>query len=308
VWANDWFDVGLACVILGLLLAVLGLYLHFRREVPVLTMQEAAPPMEAGTPSPANQQSQVPSGVATVDPADWIATYDETEDHRNLLFMLRHRFDNLGAIRAFSESRCTVTDPGGVTTTATGTQLIYQYIPYYFPGAPPVRSGTYRFAWEGRDAKGPWREITQGSHQIQVPAFIVKIMDDSQFENWQYIAMIAALHVQVENTTDTDIPVAGYAYTCDTGGQPPWDHQASAEERMSITREIARRQDRQEHGQPNRNYARIPGRTRIDAWLLVPMTRNPAGGTLPCTITVMDDIGNRYQATLPGHEPQTYGS
>jgi hypothetical protein len=32
IWANDWFVAGFALVMLGLLIAIIGLYLHFRRE------------------------------------------------------------------------------------------------------------------------------------------------------------------------------------------------------------------------------------------------------------------------------------
>ena len=32
VWANDWFVTGFALVALGLLITVIGLYLHFRTE------------------------------------------------------------------------------------------------------------------------------------------------------------------------------------------------------------------------------------------------------------------------------------
>jgi hypothetical protein len=105
-----------------------------------------------------------------IDPADWVATCEESDDHRALAFILRHRVDNQGAIRAFSAFRCTVTDPGGVTAVATGTALFYQYVPQYFPKAPPVRPGLYHFSWEGQDAKGAWHEITQGTCDIDPPS------------------------------------------------------------------------------------------------------------------------------------------
>lgn len=54
------------------------------------------------------------------------------------------------------------------------------------------------------------------------PALAVKIMKGSTFENWKHIALIVALHVQVKNTTDREILVSGYAFTSDSGGDPPW--------------------------------------------------------------------------------------
>ncbi len=249
----------------------------------------------------------VPEVPLAIDPADWEATCNETPDH-SLVFLLRHRVDNPGAILAFSVFRCIVTDSGGVTTTATGTQLFYQYHPAFFPGRPPVRSGLYRFAWEGLDDKGAWRRITEGEYEVKLPNLIVTIMEDSKFENWKRIVLIAALHVQVENTTDTDILVAGYSFTYDNEGRPLWYEQASADDNRSVEQEFQRRKERQEPGQPLPNYMRIPAHARVSGWLVTGVTLRPKGGTPECTVIVRDDTGNTYQATLPRREPQTYGS
>jgi hypothetical protein len=52
VWANGWFDLGFAFVILGLLIAAIGLFLHFRRERPPSPAGKPAVPAEIpGTPA-----------------------------------------------------------------------------------------------------------------------------------------------------------------------------------------------------------------------------------------------------------------
>jgi len=107
----------------------------------------------------------LPAGGAAVSPDDWDA-YCDFSPPDSLMFNLRHRYDNPAARLEFSELRCEVTDPSRVRTVATGTAIYYQYHPYYFPGAPPVRNGTYRFTWHGLDRKGNWQKIKDGSCEV----------------------------------------------------------------------------------------------------------------------------------------------
>lgn len=292
IWANTWFDVGFACLIAGLVIAAVGLYLHLRHR----RMPSTVP---AGRMNP-------PASARQPDPADWVVSCDESPDHTTLVFNLRHRFDNPGAIHTFSEFKCGVTDPNGVHTESVGHSLFRQYHPAFFPAAPPIRNGKYRFIWAGRDAKGAWQQLAEGAYEvIGLPPLIVTILD-SRFETWRWIAQIAALHVQVENTTDKPILVATYGFGCNNEGRPLWQEQASHDEQLSVDREIHRRQERQEYGQPLRNYARIQPHQRISGWLVTCVSRNPAGGTPQCTVTVKDDIGNQYTTVLPKQGPQAY--
>lgn len=292
VWANDWFDVGFSCVILGLLIVAVGVYLHFRKDAPEPPAREAALPQR--------------TEPATVDPADWIAACDEPGDH--LVFVLRHRLDNPGDIRAFGAFRCTVIDPGGVTTTATGRALFCQY-PRAFPDAPSMRSGTYQFVWEGQDAKGAWREITRGTHEIKLPSLIVTIVED-QFENWKYIALIAALRVRITNTTGAMIRIRAIGFIRDirdAEGNPAWDTTVGSDERLELERELHARRERQHYGIPLRNYATVPAHESISGWVVEEVTRNPAGGSPRCTVVIEDELRDKYQATLDKREPRTYG-
>ena len=286
VWANSWFDLGFAFVILGLIVTGIGVVLHFRREV-----KSAAAP-------------------AAINQTEWIATCDDSGEFPNeaMIFNLRHRFQNMGARQAFGLFRCMVTDPDGIAVEATGTRSYYQYVDPIFPGARPVRPGLYRFGWQGQKSNGEWVNITSGEHEVKGPKLIITILDDSQFENWQYVALIAALHVQVENTTDTSIRVGGYAHTSDPKEGLPWDINATVEEIMSVRREITRRDETQHYGQPLRNFARIPAHETISGWFLVAVNRPPAGGTPTITVIVKDDLANEYRVTLPARERQVHGS
>src|SRR5260370_14338019 len=136
---------------------------------------------------------------------------------------------------------------------------------------------------------------------------VVTLLDDCQFENWQHIAVIAYLHIQIENTTSNDIRVGGYAFTCDNEGREPWEGSASTAQRQSVTQEIHRREEQQEPGQMIRNFRRIAARQTVSGWLLTTITPIPARGTPTCTVIVNDDLRNAYWTTLPKREPRTYG-
>jgi hypothetical protein len=138
------------------------------------------------------------------------------------------------------------------------------------------------------------------------PPLVVKVLTDSRFVGWRQAAMIAALHVEIENTNTKDIMIDGYEFTCDNEGEPIWDHQTSAEERISLLQEIKRRDENAEHGHRLRDITRISSRNRISGWLLMPVSRNSGGGTPGCTVAVRDVLGNRYLAKLPRQEPRTY--
>jgi hypothetical protein len=106
------------------------------------------------------------------DPADWDTRCDFTPPG-TLMFTLRHRLNNLGAVFAFSDFRCAVSNPEGVLAEATDqnvwvtrTVITARYAPAFFPGASPVRNGIYRYAWDGMDAKGTWHRIAEGTYEV----------------------------------------------------------------------------------------------------------------------------------------------
>jgi hypothetical protein len=159
-WPHAGEIAGLALTVLGVFLSVAvvrGWWLPggFRQ------VESPAPPL-------ALEQRAAPA----VHPAEWKATCDESgefPDTKALMFGIWHRFDNRGALMAFGDLRCMVTDPDGITTSATGTANYYQYIEYFFKGVPPVRPGLYRFSWEGRKSNGEWAVIASGEHEVQSP-------------------------------------------------------------------------------------------------------------------------------------------
>jgi hypothetical protein len=243
--------------------------------------------------------------AAPVNSADWIAECDESEDH-HLLFRLRHRFENQAAIMAFGEKRCTVTDPDGIQTAHTGRALFASYHSANFPGAPPVRNGTYSFVWEGRGANGTWHYLAEGAHEVaDVPALTVMIID-SQFENWKYLALIAALRVQITNATGRAVQLRGFGFTHDPDGEPGWLTTVSGDEQLELGRELHARKERQHYGIPLRNYSVVPPHESVTGWVVEAVTRH-ASGTPRCIVMVEDSIGNKYQAVLPKQEAQTYG-
>jgi hypothetical protein len=107
-----------------------------------------------------------PSGP---DESEWIGWCSASADHRTLRFTLRRRFGNPAARAAFGPLRCTVTEPDGVTTWATEVKFCFAY-PRDFAGAPQLRPGWYRFAWEGLSARGVWLPVTSGVYHARMPA------------------------------------------------------------------------------------------------------------------------------------------
>ena len=88
VWANAWFDLGLAFVIVGLLLMLGGIYLHFRPETP--RSAERPPETDAST----------------------VVDTSETQDHHDSaisLAMLRYLIAEGQAMQARIASRSVLT-------------------------------------------------------------------------------------------------------------------------------------------------------------------------------------------------------
>jgi hypothetical protein len=110
----------------------------------------------------AAQRAAIPA-PPTVNSAEWKPVFSESgTEWRALTFGLEHRFENPGAFLAFSALRCTVTDPDGITRSATGRGRYLQYTEDFFKGAPPARPGLYRYKWEGQLSNGRWVDITSG--------------------------------------------------------------------------------------------------------------------------------------------------
>lgn len=80
IWANSWFDVGLALVILGLLITLVGVVFHFRKEAepasaaPAVTLDESKQSLAPlTTPEPKRDTS--PLRMTLVD-EDWSLVED----------------------------------------------------------------------------------------------------------------------------------------------------------------------------------------------------------------------------------------
>jgi len=139
--SNGWFDLGVAVVIAGVALAVIGGVLHFRREV-----------------------EGRPAGPAAVNRALWEALCHPAGPDR-VAFELCHRFGDQHTFRDFNLLRCIVTNPDEIPAESDGTSRIRQYPPD-FPAAPRVRPGRYRSEWKGRISDGRWVDITSATHEV----------------------------------------------------------------------------------------------------------------------------------------------
>jgi hypothetical protein len=287
--SNGWFDLGVALVIFGVVLAAIGAVLHFRREVD----GSSAPAVVDTAPVGALPATPPPAAPA-INQAEWEALCNPSGPV--MAFQLHRRFGDRGAYRDFNAFRCIVTDPDGITTEADGLGIIRQY-PAEFPEAPAVRQGTYRSEWKGRASDGSWVDITSGECEVKAPPkLIVTILEDSRFENFRRLALIAILHVQVENTSDAPIEVTGYPNEVD--GTPNWGTLLARDERTSVTGEAFRREEDQQYGQPLRMFRRIAPHQVISGWYLIPVHLPPGGGTPVVTVIARDGADNEYRSAL----------
>jgi hypothetical protein len=137
-----------------------------------------------------------------------------------------------------------------------------------------------------------------------IQPLIYKILQDTRFDPWGP-CRIAILQIEIENTTDRDISISGWQFTCDDEGRPHWDYQVTNDQRMKVVQEITNRQNASGYGALE-EITHIAARSRASGCWLAPVARNPAGGTPECSITFEDDMGNKYVVKQPRREPRTY--
>lgn len=183
-----------------------GSYLEWKaadelRRKAELALGGAQAELESARSAAATLALSVP---AAVNPAEWETTCDEAgdfPDSKALVFALKHRFGHQGARLAFGDLRCTVTDPDGITTSAMGTAIFYQYTEYHFKGARPVRPGLYRFRWEGQKSNGDWVAITSGEYEVQPPpkAGLEVVIEDEKQTPFPGAATVLEIEFRVTN-------------------------------------------------------------------------------------------------------------
>ena len=105
---------------------------------------------------------------------------------------------------------------------------------------------------------GPVYQFRHASLQDRLAGPLVVKIRDVQWENWRNIALIAALHVEITNTTDRSIRLGSFTFTTGNPGKPPWEDQVSADERIAVEREIHARQVGFRYGLSLRNHDEYP--------------------------------------------------
>ena len=147
---------------------------------------------------------------------------------------------------------------------------------------------------------GPVYQFRHANLQDRLAGPLVVKIRDVQRENWRNIALIAALHVEITNTTGRAIRLGSFTFTTDNRGKPPWEHQASADERIAVEREIHARQVCFHYGPSLCNYDEVPAHDSVSGWLVKAATADQRGGIPPYTVIVRDQIGKQYTATKSG--------
>jgi hypothetical protein len=135
------------------------------------------------------------------------------------------------------------------------------------------------------------------------PRLVVKIKDKPHWKSSPTrLFWIVALRVEVRNRTGEPIKIQGYEFTYET----PYGNAETPQFSDDDTRAVEQTASSNRYFPPLSGYAEVPAHTSVAGWYVASVIRNPVGGTPRCTITVTDEIGSRYKATIPGQEPHTY--
>lgn len=138
-----------------------------------------------------------------------------------------------------------------------------------------------------------------------VPPLLVTIAE-SHFEPWVRAAYIAALRVEITNTTGRPIRLGRREYLIQHGFIGLLQAEVTEAEKESLAREVAARQ-RSPHYAPELSTLRVVAAGEsTSGWLVLAVRRGPRGGTPRCTVTVKDNIGNRYPTVIERREPEVY--
>jgi hypothetical protein len=149
-----------------------------------------------------------------------------------------------------------------------------------------------------------WRHRRSGEQKANLAPLVVRLKEPPLWENYKYIALIGAFHVEITNTTDRPIRIASYAFTSDNRGLRSWEFDATGEEHLAVRRETWARQEDHRYGPALRIHGEVPAHQSVSGWFVTAVTRDPMGGTPACTIIVKDDLGNECQVTVERQEPQ----
>jgi hypothetical protein len=127
---------------------------------------------------------------------------------------------------------------------------------------------------------------------------------DHNWESYQHTVLIGAFRVRIKNTTDKPIRVSGIGFQSDNRGLPSWHTTMTGDQALPIERELHRRKEASQNGNPLRNFSVVEARETISGWVIEAVTRDAGGGTPNVAITIRDELGNQYQATVDRTEPR----
>jgi hypothetical protein len=148
-------------------------------------------------------------------------------------------------------------------------------------------------------------ESAPGSQGAASDPLTVKIIGEPRWEAWRHLVLLLAANIEVTNTTDSPILVAGYGFTYDAPGGQLWDVGLNGDEVAAIDREVyARQNDAPYRYGPPLQAREIPAHATVSGWRIWAVTRQAGGGTPRCTVVVTDDVGNQYAAVIPAQEPR----
>jgi hypothetical protein len=125
-------------------------------------------------------------------------------------------------------------------------------------------------------------------------------LQSSQWDNLSDVNRMVAAEFEISNRTSRPIRIESYEFGYERADGLLESAQISESEALAID-SIAKR-----YYPPLDGFVEVPARRSICGWYVAPVSRNPAGGTPKCILTVKDYIGNLYYAIIPAQQPHIY--
>lgn len=128
-----------------------------------------------------------------------------------------------------------------------------------------------------------------------------------EWDTWRTVAYIAAVELEVANTTDGRIRIASVGVGSDWDGQPPVDLPSLSAERDGLDAELAALR-RHRYVPELRSHQYVPPKGSVTGWIVTTMARPPLGGTPRLTVSVREAVGHQHLMIVPRTDPKVHSS
>lgn len=128
---------------------------------------------------------------------------------------------------------------------------------------------------------------------------VVRITGNPQWLDQRNDIWILATELKIKNRTREAVGIRGYEIEYET----PSGIRARTQPSDEDVRAVEQVTNSDSYFPPLHRFHDVPARKSISGWYVAAVSRDPAGGTPKCVVTVIDIIGRRYSRTIPAQQP-----